>query len=310
MGAFWENVLLISIFVTAVRSATPLLISAVGELMIQRGGIWNLGVEGTMLSAAFAAYVTVVATGSLTLATMAAVLVGCMVGALLALLMIVFEIDHFITGLAVNLVASGLTLYFFRSNHAVLSGSGFTGFAPWKVPVLSDIPLVGDVLFQQRGLTYLALILLPMAWLFLYRTRFGLELRVMGENPKALETQGFSVTPRQWTALVLGSAFTGLAGAFLVLGLSDRFIPEITAGRGWLVVVALVAGNWTLWGTVAAIFGFAVLQAVASHAQVLNLPVPYQLLLAMPYLASLLLLTRFRARSGQPACLGVVRARD
>lgn len=307
MDALLENTLLISIFVTMLRSATPLLLSAIGELAIQRAGIWNLGVEGTMLSAAFAAYGVVVATDSLLLATLAAMLVGALVGALTATLTAALKLDHFMTGLAINLVASGLTLYLFRSNHAALSGTSFDGFAPVAIPLLADIPFIGEIFFRQRLLTYLALALIPVAWFFLYRTRYGLELRVLGENPMALETRGVAVAPRLWLTVIAGSAFTGLGGAFLVLGLSDRFIPEITAGRGWLVVVALVAGNWGLFGTVSAIFGFAILQAIASHAQVLSLPVPYQFLLALPYVASLVILTVFRARSGQPAHLGVNR---
>ncbi|PWR25306.1 ABC transporter permease [Zavarzinia aquatilis] len=305
MDALLDNALLISVFVTMLRSATPLLLSSIGELAIQRAGIWNLGVEGTMLSAAFAAYAVVVATGSLPLATVAAVLVGALVGALTSMLTVALKLDQFVTGLAINLVASGLTLYLFRSNHAVFSAGNFTGFAPVAVPFLADIPVIGRIFFQQRLPTYLALALIPLAWFFLHRTRQGLELRVLGENPKVLQTRGIAVAPRLWLIIVAGSGLTGLGGAFLVLGLSDRFIPEITAGRGWLVVVALVAGNWSLFGTITAVFAFAALQAIASHAQVLNLPVPYQFLLALPYIASLATLMIFRSRSGQPAHLGL-----
>lgn len=305
MEALLDNALLISIFVTMLRSATPLLLSSIGELAIQRAGIWNLGVEGTMLSAAFAAHGVIIATGSLTLATLSAILVGALVGSLTSMLTVALKLDHFVTGLAINLVASGLTLYLFRSNHAELGGTGFTGFVPVAIPGLADIPIIGPILFQQRLPTYLALALIPLAWFFLYRTRQGLELRVLGENPKVLQTRGVAVAPRLWIIIVAGSGLTGLGGAFLVLGLSDRFIPEITAGRGWLVVVALVAGNWNLFGTMAAVFAFAALQAIASHAQVLSLPVPYQFLLALPYIVSLATLMIFRARSGQPAHLGI-----
>jgi simple sugar transport system permease protein len=296
---------LISIVVMTLRSATPLVLSAIGELMTQRAGIWNLGVEGTMLTAAFVAYAVMIATGSLALATLAAVLAASAVGALTAALTAGLRIDHFITGLTINLVASGLTLYLFRSSGPAMHGRGFDGFAPIALPGLSALPVVGEILFRQPLLTYVALALIPVAWRFLYRTRIGLELRVLGENPRALETRGVAVMPRLWLATMGGSAMTGLGGAFLVLGLSDRFIPEISAGRGWLVVVALVAGNWNLFGTMAAIFGFALLEAIASHAQVLSLPVPYQFLLALPYVASIVILTVFRTRSGQPGHLGI-----
>jgi simple sugar transport system permease protein len=303
--SLFEGTVLISICVMTLRSATPLVLSAIGELMTQKAGIWNLGVEGTMLTAAFAAYAVVIATGSLLLATLAAVAAAVVVGSLTAALTAGLRLDQFVTGLTINLVASGLTLYLFRSSGPALHGKGFDGFAPMAIPLLSALPVAGAILFRQPLLTYVALALIPIAWRFLYRTRLGLELRVLGENPRALETRGVAVMPRLWLAIIGGSAMTGLGGAFLVLGLSDRFIPEISAGRGWLVVVALVAGNWNLFGTMAAIFGFALLEAIASHAQVLTLPVPYQFLLALPYIASIVILTVFRARSGQPAHLGI-----
>jgi len=303
--SFLHNTVLIAIFAMTLTTATPLILSAIGELMTQRAGIWNLGVEGTMLAAAFTAYAVVLGTGSLALATIAAIAVAALVGALTAALTAALKLDHFVIGLTINLVADGLTLYLFRSGGTAVQGTGFTGFKPIPIPGLAEIPFLGGVLFDQPWLTYVALLLIPGAWLFLYRTRFGLELRVLGENPRSLETRGVAVMPRLWLATIAGSAMTGLGGAFLMLALSDRFVPEMSAGRGWLVIVALVAGNWTLFGTLAAILCFALLDAIASFGQVLSLPVPYEFLLAMPYLASIVILTVFRSRSGQPAQLGI-----
>jgi simple sugar transport system permease protein len=303
--SFLDNTMLISIFAMTLATATPLILSAIGELMTQRAGIWNLGVEGTMLTAAFTAYAVVLATGSLGLATLAAVAAGCLVGALTAALTAGLKLDQFVIGLTINLLASGLTLYLFRASGTNLETSGLNSFAPVAIPGLSKIPFIGAVLFDQPLLTYVAFALIPAAWLFLYRTRVGLDLRVLGENPRVLETRGVAVMPRLWAATIAGSAMTGLGGAFLMLDLSDRFTPDMSAGRGWLVVVALVAGNWSLFGTLAAILCFALLDAIASFGQVLSLPVPYEFLLAMPYLASIVILTVFRSRSGQPAQLGI-----
>lgn len=299
------NGLLISVFAACVRIATPLILSAMGELITQRAGIWNLGVDGTMLTASFAAYVVMIFTGSLTLATVAGILAGAIVGLLTALMTATLQLNHFVTGLAINLVASGLTLFMFRSLAGASAAPSLKAFESIPLPLLADIPFLGPVLFDQRGLTYAAYLLVPLIWLFLYKTRYGLELRALGENPKALETRGLSVVPRLYLASIVGSALSGLAGAFLVLGLSDRFIADISGGRGWLVVVALVAGNWNVWGTVLAVVVFAFLDAIASHAQILALPVPYQVFLALPYLASIFLLAVVRVRSGQPAQLGI-----
>jgi simple sugar transport system permease protein len=307
--SFLHNTVLIAIFAMTLTTATPLILSAIGELMTQRAGIWNLGVEGTMLAAAFTAYAMVLGTGSLALATLAAIAVAALVGALTAAFTAALKLDHFVIGLTINLVADGLTLYLFRSGGTAVQGAGFTGFKPVPIPGLAEIPFLGGVLFDQPWLTYVALLLIPGAWLFLYRTRFGLELRVLGENPRSLETRGVAVMPRLWLATIAGSAMTGLGGAFLMLALSDRFVPEMSAGRGWLIIVALVAGNWTLFGTLAAILCFALLDAIASFGQVLSLPVPYEFLLALPYMASIVILTVFRSRSGQPAHLGIPYSR-
>jgi simple sugar transport system permease protein len=193
-----HNPVLIAIFAMTLTTATPLVLSAIGELMTQRAGIWNLGVEGTMLAAAFTAYAVVLGTGSLALATIAAIAVAALVGALTAALTAGLKLDHFVIGLTINLVADGLTLYLFRSGGTAVQGAGFTGFKPVPIPGLSQIPFLGGVLFDQPWLTYVAILLIPAAWLFLYRTRFGLELRVLGENPRSLETRGVPVMPRLW----------------------------------------------------------------------------------------------------------------
>ena len=295
--------LLTGILAATLRIATPLLLSAMGELVTQRAGVWNLGVEGTMLTGAFSAWAVVVATGSPSLAALAGLAAGAAVGALTAALIVGLRLDHFVTGFAVNLAASGLTAFLFRSAVGSAGAPSFPGLPALPLPVLSEMAVMGPVL-TQRGLTWAALLLVPATALLLHRTRPGLELRALGERPQALSTRGLAVAPRLWGATVVGSALTGLGGAFLLLAMSDRFLPDLTAGRGWLVVVAIVAGGWRPWGVAAAVVVFALLEAVAIHAQVLALPVPRQALLAAPYLASIAVLMAVRARSGQPARLG------
>lgn len=310
MSQLFTEAILISVFAATLRIMTPLLFSAMGELVTQRAGIWNMGVEGTMLMGAFAAYITATLSGSLWLAVAAGVAAGALMGVIIAFMTATMRVDHFIAGLGLNLLASGLTLYWFQSYIKGREQPTFSGFQNMPIPGLADIPFLGEVLFSQRLLTYLAVLCVPLVWFLLYRTRYGLELRCLGENPKALDVKGLSVPIRQYAAVMFGSAMTGLGGSFLMLGFSDRFLADFSAGRGWIVIVALIAGNWAPRGVLLAILAFAFLEALATHLQVLGTPVPHQLLLALPYLASIVILMFVRFRSGQPARLGVAYLRE
>jgi len=310
MNQLFQEAIIVSILAATIRTMTPLLFSAMGELITQRAGIWNMGVEGTMLMGAFAAYIVATSTGSLWLAVLAAIVAGALMGLIIAFMTATLRVDHFIAGLGLNLLASGLTLYWFQSYIQGRAQPTFSGFENIVIPVLSDIPVIGPILFSQRALTYVALLTVPAAWFLLYRSRYGLELRCLGENPKALDVKGLSVTARQFAAVMIGSGLTGLGGGFLMLGFSDRFLADFTAGRGWIVVVALIAGNWKPRGVLIAVTAFAFLESLATHLQVLGAQVPHQLLLALPYLASLVLLMGVRFRSGQPARLGIPYRRE
>lgn len=305
MGELFQEAILVSILAGMIRIATPILFAAIGELVTQRVGIWNMGVEGTMLMGAFTAYFVATATGSVWFAVFMAMFAGAMVGLLIAFMTVTMRVDHFITGLGINLLIAGLTLYWFRMYIRGRAQPTFDGFDNVAIPGLSSIPIIGEILFDQRLLTYVAFAAVPAVWYLLYRTRWGLELRCLGENPKALDIKGLSVATRQYAAVLFGSVMTGLGGGFLMLGFSDRFLADITAGRGWLAIVALIAGNWMPKGVLGAVLVFALLESVATHVQVLGIDVPHQIFLALPYLASILLLMGLRRQSRQPGRLGI-----
>lgn len=305
MGELFQEAILVSILAGMIRIATPILFAAIGELVTQRAGIWNMGVEGTMLMGAFTAYFIATATGSVWLAVFMAMVAGALVGLIIAFMTVTMRVDHFITGLGINLLVAGLTLYWFRMYIKGRAQPTFDGFDNVAIPGLSAIPFIGEILFDQRLLTYLAFAAVPAVWYLLYRTRWGLELRCLGENPKALDIKGLSVSARQYAAVLFGSVMTGLGGGFLMLGFSDRFLADITAGRGWLAIVALIAGNWMPRGVLAAVLVFALLESIATHVQVLGIDVPHQIFLALPYLASILLLMGLRRQSRQPQRLGI-----
>lgn len=305
MGELFQEAVLVSILAGMIRIATPILFAAIGELVTQRAGIWNMGVEGTMLMGAFTAYFIATATGSLWFAMLMAMVAGAVVGLIIAFMTVTMRVDHFITGLGINLLIAGLTLYWFRIYIGGRQQPTFSGFEDVPIPGLSGVPFLGDILFDQRLLTYVAFALVPAVWYLLYRTRWGLEFRCLGENPKALDIKGLSVIARQYAAVLFGSVMTGLGGGFLMLGFSDRFLADITAGRGWLAIVALIAGNWMPRGVLAAVLVFALLESIATHVQVLGINVPHQIFLALPYLASILLLMGLRRHSRQPQRLGI-----
>lgn len=295
MNDLFSTTILLAILVAALKMATPLLISALGELMAQRAGNWNMAVEGTMLTAAYAAYVAVVYSGSPAFALAVAAIAGLTVAAVNGFLTVTLRLDQFVAGLALNLLASGITLFWFRAG---LQGKGTPTFG--SLSPISEGPIAG-----VYPMTLLAFALVPAIWWFIERTRPGLELRCLGENPEALDLRGVSVRRGQMLALLFSGVMTGLGGGFLMLAFSDRFVPDFTGGRGWLVVVAIVAGNWRPGRVLLAVLFFALLEALAVQSRVGTSFLPEQLLLAAPYLLSLALMALFRSRSLEPAALGI-----
>jgi simple sugar transport system permease protein len=305
MLELFQSAILISIVAATLSTATAILFAAIGELVTERAGIWNMGVEGTMLMGCFVAYFVMSQTGSLTVAVLVAVFAGVIIGLIIAFMTVTLQVDHFVTGLGFNLLAGGLSLFWFRSYAGGRSSPRFDGMEPVSIPGLSDIPVLGDIFLSQYPLTYLAFAMFPLVWFFLYRTKFGLEVRAAGENPKVLDVKGLSVALRQYLAVIFGCCMTALGGAFLLLAFSDQFRPDISGGRGWLALVAIIAGNWMPSRILAAVLIFSLLDSIAVHAQAIGVNIPYQFLLMLPYAASIILMMGVRTRSGQPAGLGV-----
>lgn len=296
--------IVINIFSAMVRLATPLLIAAMGELVVERSGVMNLGVEGMMLMGAFVGYIVSIATDSLWIGLIAGVLSGALMALILGVMCITLKVDQTVTGLALNLLASGLTLFVFRSLYD--KNNSITEFFPViSIPLLSKIPYLGEILFSQRWLTYFAFLCIPAIAFFLNRTRKGLEIRSTGENPSAVDTRGLSVSGLRYMAVIFGGMMAGLAGWFFTNGISSRFVPEITAGRGWLAIIIVIAGNWQVGRMLAATLIFAFLDAVQFTLQGVGLNIPFQILLALPYVLALLVLMSSRVRSRMPGVLGV-----
>jgi len=311
LADLFQTTVIISLLAATVRIATPLLLAAIGELVAERSGVYNMGLEGTMLMGALTAYLAADASGSLWMGVGAALLTGALMSLLFAFLVITLQVEQIVTGLAMNLLGSGLSVYWLRAAFKGQSQIPATPiFENVPIPFLHDLPFLGSVLFDQKALTYVALLSVPAVWYFLYRTRPGLDLRCAGECPKALDIKGLSTASRQYGAVIFGGAMAGLAGAFLTVASASRFAPEMTNGRGWLAIVIVIAGMWRPAPVLIATLFFSFLDALQLQIQGIGIAIPYQIMLALPYVVAIAALATRRSHAGAPAMLGVSYRRE
>lgn len=288
----------------SVRVATPLLLAALGEMLAERGGVINLGIEGTMLAGALGA-----ALGASAAGVWGGVAVAVLAGVLLTLVFVIvsvrFQADQIITGTAITMAAVGLTGVVYRQAFGV-EGAGLTlpTFKPLLVPVLSRIPVAGSALFGQPVLVYLSWAAVPLCWWLLFKTHWGLALRAAGEDPLAAAASGVRVIGIRAAAVLLGGAMAGLAGGSLVLAQVGTFAEEMTAGRGFIAIAIVVLGRWHPVGVLGAALLFGAATALQFLFQAMGLGVPYQLFLVLPYLLALIALTGGMGRARIPTALG------
>jgi simple sugar transport system permease protein len=295
--------LLVAWGAATVRVATPLALAALGETISERGGVLNLGIEGAMLGGAFGAALGAMHGGAW-MGVVAGTAIGVATGMAFGLIAVVAKSDQIISGTAITLALIGLTgllaLPMLGSSGTVLQ---LPTLAPVAVPGLSRIPVLGPVLFVQSVLTYLAVVLdLAACWL-LWRTRYGLELRAAGESPEAARAAGVAVTRVRLIATLIGGGFAGLAGASLVLAQVGGFAERMTAGRGFIAVAIVVLGRWHPLGALLAALLFGATSALQYLFQAAGTGIPYQALLALPYLLALAVLATAVGRSNAPAGL-------
>jgi ABC-type uncharacterized transport system permease subunit len=288
----------------AVRVATPLLLAATGETIAQRSGVMNLGLEGIMLTGALAAALGAATWGPWT-GVAVAVLAGIVLAGLFALVAIGARADQVIAGTAITLGAIGLTGTVYRQAFgAAGAGLDLPTLAPVPIPGLSPVPILGPAFFSQPAPTYLALLAVPVAWWFLFRTRAGLALRAVGESAAVARASGVRTRMVRAAATVVGGGFAGLAGATLVLAQVGTFAERMTAGRGYVAIAIVVLGRWHPVGVVLASLAFGAAMALQFLFQTLGLGVPYQLFLMLPYALGLLALAGVVGRVKAPADLG------
>jgi len=304
---------------STLRLATPLIFCALAGLLSERSGVVDIGLEGKMLFAAFAAGAAGASWGSLPLALVMAMLVGVALSWMHGLACVSHQGDQVVSGVAINIIAAGLTAvlgiaWYAQGGQTPPVGEAvrITPLAPGLVNGVSTIPwgakVIGVGLLGHDALVYLALVLVPCVWWLLFRTRFGLRLRAVGENPQMVDAAGVSVQRLRYTALTLNGVLCGLAGSYLVLAQSANFSQNMTAGRGFMALAALIFGRWhpvsAFWACL--LFGF--LDAAAIRLQGVHLPgigeVPVQAIQALPYVLTVVLLAGFIGKAVAPQALG------
>jgi simple sugar transport system permease protein len=291
--------ILVTIFDSSLRLSIPLLAACLAGLWSERSGVVDIGLEGKMLVAAFAAAAASYAFGSAWIGLFAGIGASIVFALIHGFASISQRGNQIVSGVAVNMLAAGLT---------AIVGNAWYGQGG-RTPPLEGPQRFGDVILGHSALVYLVLLAVPLTWFVLARTRFGLRLRAVGENPAAVDTAGISVTGLRYSAVVIGGILCGLAGAYLSVGQSAGFLPNMTAGKGFIALAALIFAKWRAWPALGACFLFGLLDAVAIRLQGISLPgigeVPVQAIQALPYLMTVILLAGVIGTAIPPRASGV-----
>ena len=305
---FLDILLSASFWAAAVRIASPLIFATMGELICERAGVLNLGIEGIMVFGAFAGWIAVYLGMPLWWGVAVAFASGGLFGLVHATLTVPFGLSQHVVGLGITLLATATAYFAYRlALPEVTSPPRIEPFQPFEIPILSDIPVLGEALFSQTPLTYAAFVTAALTGLVLYRTPLGLAVRAAGENPAAVEAQGLSVTAIRMGAVIVGSGLMAVGGAFLTLSAFSSFFFEMVNGRGWICIALVVFGAWRPGKAVLGALLFAAFDALQIRVQQtpLGAAVPYQVFLMVPYALSILALILMSRRAEVPAALMV-----
>jgi ABC-type uncharacterized transport system permease subunit len=298
VNAIWDVITSDSTYASTMRFSTLLAFAAIGEWIAERAGTMNISVEGMILTGAFTAALGSHLTDNMALALLLGILGGLVVSIVQANMAHRFGTNQFVVGLTLNVLAIGLTAFLDAQIDPVVRSTGTL-----DIPLLGDIPLIGRALFEQTWIQYLLYPLIPLAWWLVYRTRWGLEVRCVGENPQAGDVSGIDVNKRRRQTVYICGLFCGLAGAYLTLGQTGNFGANGVEGRGFLALAAVIFGGWALKGAIGGALLFGAFQAAGSVFQALGYKANPQLLLSMPYIMALATMTVLAARSRKPAAL-------
>ncbi|MDI3516493.1 MAG: ral nucleoside transport system permease protein [Thermotogota bacterium] len=301
----------ISVATAAVRSGTPLLYATLGEILTERSGVLNIGLEGIMLMGAITGFAVVYSTGNLLLAVLMAMVMGAIFGALHAFFSVTLRVNQVVTGLAIAMLGKGLSGFWGKSYIGVVAPR----FEKLPIPVLKDIPFLGPVFFNHDILVYITYLLVPFLWFFIYRTSAGLTLRAVGEAPEAADAKGINVFAHRYFYTIIGGALTALGGAYLSLAYASMWIENMTAERGWIAVALVVLSTWDPVKAILFSYLFGGIDALQFYLQVSGTTVSAHILKMLPYLATVIAVVftsreKVRKLINAPTALGIPFSRE
>ena len=297
--------ILIPTLLTIITAATPLLYAAIGEMVTEKSGVLNLGVEGMMLLGAVCGFATVHFTGSATLAIFAGLLGGAGLSVIFAVLVLGFQSSQVATGLALTIFGIGVSALLGQN----LVGIAYDGLPSLAIPLLSKVPVLGPLLFNHDILVYGSFAMVALVAWFLYKTRSGLILRAVGDSHDAAHAIGYPVLRIRFMAILFGGAMSGLSVAYLSLAYSPLWIENMSAGRGWIALALVVFATWRPWRVLVGAYLFGGITILQLHAQALGIGIPSQVMSMLPYIATIVVLVlisrdRSKIKLNAPACIG------
>jgi len=304
MSEFLDIALISGLIGATMRMATPIIFAALGEILSERAGVLNLGIEGIMLMGAMTGFLVTFSSGSIWLGVLAAAGIGMLLGLLMAFLAVYLGLSQHVSGLGITLFATGLAMFIYRLHFGSPTVPPIIEpFRQISLPILSKIPIIGPGLFTQYSLTYIAWLLVPIMSILLYRTKIGLKIRTVGENPIVADTVGVNVLLVRTLCLVAGGALMGIGGAFLTLAHQNMFLIDVVGGRGWVAIAMVIFGNWNPYkGAIGAlIFGF--LDGLQLRLQGLGIAISFHIFLMIPYLLTIVALISVSRKASVPAGL-------
>lgn len=294
----------IALLAAAVQSGTPILYATLGEIVTERSGILNLGVEGIMIVGALSAFLVAWWTGSAVAGFLAAGFCGALMAGIHGLVCLGFQGNQVVSGLALTILGTGLANYL----GTPFVGKSAAGFKDWAVPLLSKIPLLGPILFKHDPLVYLSFVLPAVLWVYLHYTRWGLGLCAVGEYPDAARAAGLRIIAFRWVGILAGGCLTGWGGAYLSLAYTSSWTNGLTAGRGWIAVALVIFAFWRPWRALLGAYLFGGVMAFQFRLQAMGTHIPSSLLLMLPYLltVAVLVFSSWKGRGNDaPAALGI-----
>src|SRR5512143_2496883 len=307
MNDLLQPVVLIGIITGAIRFATPYLYASIGEMFAQRSGVVNLGVDGIMLMGAFAGFFVAInltaslGAGALWLGLLAATIVGVLMGLLMSVISVTLKAEQGISGIGLYIFGLGLSSLLFRVTIGTVKT--IAGFKPIPIPVLSDIPVIGPILFNSSIVVYGAFLLVPIAWFILERTTWGLKIKAVGQSPAAADSLGVSVDRVRYVCVCLGGVLAGLAGASLSLSLVNLFQDNLTAGQGFIAVALVYFGGWRPLGILIGALLFSTINSLQLFMQVTKVGISSDLANMLPYIITIIVLMFPINRARQPAAV-------